>query len=118
MKLILLHMLHLLYLSAMIIFTVGLFIVLTSDNYLRKLIGVGILQNSVILFFLLLARIRGGVAPIASSQHVVYTSPLPHVLMLTAIVVGFATLSLGIALVYKIYEQFGGISESIINDRK
>jgi multicomponent Na+:H+ antiporter subunit C len=102
----------LIYLAELIIFTLGLFLLLTSENYIRKLLGIGILQNSIILFFLSLSKIKDGITPIVNDEYNIYTNPVPQVLMLTAIVVGFATLALGMTLVYKIAQRFGTINEN------
>jgi len=78
---------------------IGIYIIITAPRYTKKLIGMTILQVSVLLFYISLAYIKDGVAPIITSQDAVYVNPLPHVLMLTAIVVGVATLALGLALI-------------------
>jgi multicomponent Na+:H+ antiporter subunit C len=93
---------------------------LTADNYFGKIIGLTIFQNSVLIFYLAIGKVKGGIPPIdicssdINNCHILYTSPLPHVLMLTAIVVGFATLAVGLALILKIYQNFGSISEDEI----
>ncbi|WP_347938605.1 Na+/H+ antiporter subunit C [Rickettsia oklahomensis] len=106
---------HSIYFFALILLTNGLFIMLTSHNYIHKIIGLGIFQSSVLIFYLSLGKVKTGVAPILQEGIIIYTSPLPHVLMLTAIVVGFATLSVALSLIYQIYKHFGTISESEIN---
>ncbi|MCC8368565.1 MAG: Na+/H+ antiporter subunit C [Rickettsia endosymbiont of Oxypoda opaca] len=103
------------YFFALIILTCGLFIMLTSRNYVHKIIGLGVFQSSVLIFYLALGKINGGGIPIQQEGITAYSSPLPHVLMLTAIVVGFATLSVGLSLIYQIFRQFGTISEDEIN---
>lgn len=111
-------MLNIIYFFALIIFVAGLFIMLTSDNYLRKIVGLGVFQSSVLIFYIALGKVEGGIPPVeqcVNCNNIIYSNPLPHVLMLTAIVVGFATLSVGLALIYRIYQQFGTISESEID---
>ncbi len=113
-------MLNLIYLFASLVFVTGLFIILTSDNYVRKIIGLGIFQSSVLIFYIALSKIDAGIVPIelckaGETCKYLYSSPLPHVLMLTAIVVGFATLSVGLALIYQMHSEFGTILESEIN---
>lgn len=105
---------NLVYFIAVAVLTAGLFIMLTSDNYIRKIIGLGVFQSSVLIFYIALGKVKGGVPPILKSGNYIYTSPLPHVLMLTAIVVGFATLAVGLALIYRIHKQFDTIAESKI----
>ncbi len=106
---------YLIYFFAVIILSAGLFIMLTSDNYFRKIVGLGIFQSAVLIFYIALGKVRGGIVPIDIGAELSYTSPLPHVLMLTAIVVGFATLSVGLALIYRIFKSFGTISEKDVN---
>jgi multicomponent Na+:H+ antiporter subunit C len=91
--------------------TAGLFIVIARGNVIKKLIGLGIFQSSVYLLYIGPAKLIGGTAPILASSYTVYSNPLPHVLILTAIVVGVATLALGLALVVRIREAYGSIEE-------
>jgi multicomponent Na+:H+ antiporter subunit C len=111
---------NLVYFFAVIILTSGLFIMLTSDNYVRKIIGLGVFQSSVLIFYIALGKTINGIVPIDLCMNTdvcphIFSSPLPHVLMLTAIVVGFATLSVGLALIYQIYNNYGTIHESQID---
>lgn len=110
------------YFFAVLVFISGLFIMLTSDNYVRKIIGLGVFQSSVLIFYIALGKVREGIVPIdicagVESCHQAFSSPLPHVLMLTAIVVGFSTMSVGLALIYQIHKEYGTILESKIVDR-
>lgn len=102
---------NIIYCLALILLACGLFIMLTNTNYLRKIIGLGIFQTSVLIFYISLGKIKNGIPPIITDKSLAYSNPLPHVLMLTAIVVGFATLSVGLALIYRIYQQWGTIDE-------
>ncbi len=108
------------YITAISTFTAGLYIVQISDSYFRRMIGLSVLQAGVLIFYIALAKINTGIPPILQCLEyneckIQYTNPLPHVLMLTAIVVGLATLSIGLALIYRIYENFGTHNESEIN---
>jgi multicomponent Na+:H+ antiporter subunit C len=94
-----------------LLMTAGLFIVIARGNLIKKLIGLGIFQTSVYLLYLGPAKLLAGTAPILASGYSVYSNPLPHVLILTAIVVGVATLALGLALVVRIREAYGSIEE-------
>ena len=113
---------NLIYFFAVIILTSGLFIMLTSDNFVKKIIGLSVFQSSVLIFFIALGKTTDGIVPIDICQSEVckhiYSSPLPHVLMLTAIVVGFATMSVGLALIYQIRKEYGTILESEIDNAK
>lgn len=112
---------NLIYFFAVILLASGLFIMLTSDNLIKKIIGLGVFQNSVLIFYIALGKISEGISPIdicAGLEKCAYSfsSPLPHVLMLTAIVVGFATLSVGLALIFQIRKEYGTISEGEIRE--
>ena len=110
------------YLTSLIMFACGLYITLSSNNYLRKTIGLGIMQSSVLVFFIALGKVSGGHVPIyenmeqniAHLKQKIYSSPLPHVLMLTAIVVGFTSFVLSITIIKQIREKFGTIDEDEI----
>lgn len=94
----------------------GLYVVVARGNMIKKLVGLGILQTSVYLLFLSPGKVLGGTAPIISEDFTVYSNPLPHVLILTAIVVGVATLALGMALVVRIHEAYGTIEDDEVHD--
>ena len=92
----------------------GLYIVVSRGNLMKKLIGLGILQTSVYLLYIAPGKLIGGTAPIIADQFQTYSNPLPHVLILTAIVVGVATLALGLAIVVRIREAYNSIEEDEI----
>lgn len=89
----------------------GLYVVISHGNLLKKLIGLSIFQGGVFLFFISLGKVDGGSAPIVSEDVQTYSHPLPQVLILTAIVVGVATLAVGIALTIRLFEAYGTIEE-------
>lgn len=95
----------------------GLYIVVARGNMVKKLVGLGLFQTSVYLLYISPGKILGGTAPILDEGFSVYSNPLPHVLILTAIVVGVATLSLGLALAVRINEAYGTIEEDEIFER-
>ena len=95
----------------------GLFIVIARSNLIKKLIGLSIFQTSVYILYIAPGKLIGGTAPILSPNYTVYSNPLPHVLILTAIVVGVATLALGLALAVRIREAYGSIEEDEILER-
>ena len=99
------------YIVTYLLMTAGLFIVIARGNLIKKLIGLGIFQTSVYLLYIGPAKLLAGTAPILANGYSVYSNPLPHVLILTAIVVGVATLALGLALVVRIHEAYGSIEE-------
>jgi multicomponent Na+:H+ antiporter subunit C len=92
----------------------GLYIIVARSNMIKKLVGLSIFQTSVYLLYISPGKIMGGTAPILSPEWETYSNPLPHVLILTAIVVGVATLALGLALVVRINEAYGSIEEDEI----
>jgi len=93
----------------------GFYIVIARSNLIKKIIGLFIFQTSVFILFISMAKIEGGTAPIIEEGISVYSNPLPHVLILTAIVVSLATTALGLALVVRIREAYGTINEDDIH---
>ena len=96
----------------------GLYVVIARGNLLKKVIGLSIFQVSVIMFYVSMGKVRGGTAPIIAEGFEVYSNPLPHVLMLTAIVVGVATAAVALALIVRIQEAYGTIEEDEIRIRQ
>ena len=93
---------------------IGLYIVMARGNMIKKLVGLAILQTSVYILYISAGKIVGATAPIIDPGHHLYSNPLPHVLILTAIVVGVATLALGLALVVRLNESYRTIEEDEI----
>ena len=92
----------------------GLYIVIASPNLIKKIVGLSIFQTSVYLLYIAPGKLIGGTAPIIAEGFEVYSNPLPHVLILTAIVVGVATLALALALAVRVREAYGTIEEDEI----
>jgi multicomponent Na+:H+ antiporter subunit C len=107
---------HYNYLITIFLMVAGLYIVVAKSNMIKTLLGLGVFQTSVYLLYLEPGKILGGTPPILDKSFEVYSNPLPHVLILTAIVVGVATLALGLALVVRINEAYGTIEEDEIMD--
>ena len=105
---------HFTYFITVFLMIAGLFIVIARGNLIKKLVGLGIFQTSVYLLYIAPGKLVGGTAPILSDAFTLYSNPLPHVLILTAIVVGVATLALGLALVVRIREAYDSIEEDEI----
>lgn len=105
---------HFSYFITVFLMIVGLFIVIARGNLIKKLVGLSIFQTSVYLLYIAPGKLVGGTAPILNDAFTVYSNPLPHVLILTAIVVGVATLALGLALVVRIREAYDCIEEDEI----
>ncbi|MAT49831.1 MAG: Na+/H+ antiporter subunit C [Porticoccaceae bacterium] len=96
---------------------IGFFIVIVQGNLVKKLIGLNIFQTSVFIFYISIAKVEGGTAPILTEGVVLYSNPLPHVLILTAIVVGIATMALALSLVVRIHKAYGTIEEEELQER-
>jgi multicomponent Na+:H+ antiporter subunit C len=105
---------HYNYIITIFLMVAGLYIVVARSNMVKKLIGLSIFQTSVYLLYLEPGKIVGGTAPIIDPAFTVYSNPLPHVLILTAIVVGVGTLALGLAGVVRINEAYGTIDDDEI----
>ena len=102
---------HFAYWITIFLMVAGLYVVIARGNLIKKLIGLGIFQTSVYLLYIAPGKLVGGTAPIIAEGFSVYSNPGPHVLILTAIVVGVATLALGLAIVVRIREAYGTIEE-------
>jgi multicomponent Na+:H+ antiporter subunit C len=105
---------HYNYVATILLMVSGLYIVIARGNMIKKLIGLSLFQTSVYLLYIAPGKIIGGTPPVLDPNFKVYSNPLPHVLILTAIVVGVATLALGLALVVRIREAYGTIEEDEI----
>jgi multicomponent Na+:H+ antiporter subunit C len=123
---------HINYVAVIALMMAGLFVVFSSGNLIKRMVGLALFQTSTGLFYISLAKVSGGTAPIITSatsgdgqalsapldpayvaEHgidgVVYSNPLPHVLILTAIVVGVATLAVGLAIAVRLREAYGTV---------
>ena len=95
---------------------IGLFLVIGRKNFLKKIVGLTIFQTSVFLLYITFGKIKGGTPPILNNAiDTIYSNPLPHVLILTAIVVGVATTALGLSLVLRINSEYSSIEEDDIS---
>lgn len=102
------------YWMAIVLMMAGLYAVIARGNLVKKIVGLNVFQISVFVLYISMAKIEGGTAPIIGEGITVYSNPLPHVLILTAIVVGVATTALGLALVVRIRDAYGTIEEDEI----
>ena len=92
----------------------GLYILISRRNLIKQMVGLGIFQASVFILYIAMGKVEGGTAPIIIEGVTSYSNPLPHVLILTAIVVGVATLGMALTLVQKIYSEYGTCEEDEI----
>jgi len=105
---------HFNYWIVIVLMMTGFYIVIARNNLIKKLIGLSVFQVSVFLLYITIGVVDGGTAPIVAPGQLVYSNPLPSVLILTAIVVGVATMAVGLALVVRINEEYGTIEEDEI----
>jgi multicomponent Na+:H+ antiporter subunit C len=103
-----------------VLILIGFYGMMAKNNLMKKLIGMNIFQWSIILFYISIGSKKGGTVPVVDpSLHpairaVDYINPLPHVLMLTAIVVGVATTGIALALLILVYRNYGTLEEDEI----
>lgn len=106
------------YWVVMLLMMIGFYIVIAQGNLVKKLIGLTLFQTSVFIMYISIGKIQGATAPILTDAAELYSNPLPHVLILTAIVVGIATTALGLALVVRIKESYGTVEEDEIHSKE
>lgn len=107
------------YLATVVLMAVGLYGMALKDNLVKKLIGLNVFQAAIILFFIVHAWVTGGSVPIwddALPDPAAYVNPIPHGLMLTAIVVSVATTGVALALLVRIHRNFGTLDEGALLD--
>ena len=114
---------HLNYWFFILLMMTGLYVVIAKGNLVKKIVGLNMFQTSVFMLYISIGKIEGGTAPIFPMDmkidpEMVYSNPLPHVLILTAIVVGIATTSLGLALIIRIREAYHTIEEHEIIEQE
>ncbi len=105
---------HINYWVVVILMMTGFYVVISHNNLVKKLIGINIFQTSIFILFISFGKVDGGTAPILSEGYQNFSAPLPHVLILTAIVVGIATTALGLALVIRINRAFNTVEDDEI----
>ncbi|MFQ5992679.1 MAG: cation:proton antiporter subunit C [Nitrospiraceae bacterium] len=92
----------------------GFYITISSRNLIKQVVGLFIFQTSIFILYISMSKVEGGTAPIIEEGLTLYSNPLPHVLILTAIVVGVATTALGLALIVRIREAYGTVEDDDI----
>lgn len=103
------------YWVVIVLMMMGFYMVISQHNLIKKIIGLNVFQVSVFVFYISMAKVKGGTAPILAEGIEIFSNPLPHVLILTAIVVGVATTALGLALTVRIKDAFGTIEDDEID---
>ncbi|KYH25885.1 NAD(P)H-quinone oxidoreductase subunit 4L, chloroplastic [Halalkalicoccus paucihalophilus] len=108
------------YVAFIVLLSVGLYMVIASQNLVKKVIGVNLFQTAIFLFFVASAYVEGGAVPVVPKDSAgpteVIVSPLPHVIVLTAIVVGVALTAVGLALIVRIYTEYGTLREDVLRE--
>lgn len=104
------------YWIVIVLMMAGLYIVMSSGHLVKKIVGLNIFQTAVFILFISMGKVAGGTAPIIDSAISVYSNPLPHVLILTAIVVGVATTALGLAIAVRVHEAYDTVEEDEITE--
>jgi multicomponent Na+:H+ antiporter subunit C len=101
-----------------LLFAAGLYGLIAKEHLIKKLIALAVFQSAVFLLYIAMDKVEGGTGPIIrpGSENVVYSNPVPQVLILTAIVVGIATLALGLAIVVRIREAYGTVEERAVRE--
>ena len=107
---------HYNYWIVVLLMMVGFYTVISRGNLIKKIAGLNIFQTSVFLLYISIGNVQDGTTPIIAEGFTRYSNPLPHVLILTAIVVGVATTALGLALVVRIKEAYGTVEEDDIQN--
>jgi multicomponent Na+:H+ antiporter subunit C len=106
---------HYNYHLAIILAMIGFYTMISRSNLVKKVIGLNVFQVSVFILFISVGVLEGGTVPILREGYTLYSNPLPHVLILTAIVVGVAVTALALALVVRIREAYGTVEEDQIH---
>jgi len=108
---------HANYEIAIFLAMVGLYIVVSRGNLVKKVAGLNIFQTSVFVLYISMGVVAGGSVPILTPGVTIYSNPLPHVLILTAIVVGVSTTAVALSLIIRIKESYGTIEEEEIHEQ-
>jgi len=103
------------YLAAFLILGIGTYVMIASRNFVKKVIGMNLFQTGIFLFFIAAAYVEGGSAPVLTGTEP-YVSPLPHVLILTAIVVGVALTAVALGMIVRIYGEYGTLTEDTLEE--
>ena len=108
------------YVLVFVLLGIGIYMTIASENLVKKLIGVSLFQTAIFLFFISMAYIEGGSAPIVphaeNPGELMVASPLPQVIVLTAIVVGVSLTAVALALIVRIYGEYGTLDEAVLRE--
>ena len=106
------------YVTFTVLLCIGLYMLIANDHLVKKIIGLNLFQTAIFLFLIAVAYVEGGATPIVPPDGGggPYVSPLPHVLVLTAIVVGVSLTAVGLALTIRIYSEFGTLRTDVLRE--
>jgi multicomponent Na+:H+ antiporter subunit C len=104
------------YVAVVLLLGIGVYMIGASENLVKKVIGMNVFQTGIFLFFITSAFVTGGHVPIIKEGVERYVSPLPHVLILTAIVVGVSLTAVALALIVRIYAEYGTLQEDVLRE--
>ena len=104
------------YVGYVLLVGIGLFVLVDDENLVKKVLGLNVFQTGVFLFFVTAGYRAGGDPPIVSPGGGPYANPLPQVLMLTAIVVGVSVTAVALALVVRLYREYGTLREDVLRE--
>jgi multicomponent Na+:H+ antiporter subunit C len=102
------------YIIVIVLMLMGLYTTIINGNLFKKVVGLNVLSTSIILFYISISKVKDGSAPIYAENVIRYDNPLPHVLMLTAIVVGVSVTAVALSIIIKIKENYGTVEEDEI----
>ncbi len=103
------------YFAAFLLLGIGTYVMIASQNLVKKVIGMNLFQTGIFLFFIASAYVEGGTSPVLTGSEP-FVSPLPHVLILTAIVVGVALTAVALGMIVRIYAEYGTLTEDTIEE--
>ncbi|GAA0718646.1 multicomponent Na+:H+ antiporter subunit C [Halorubrum trapanicum] len=107
------------YVAFALLLCIGLYMMIANPNLVKKIIGLNLFQTAIFLLFIASAYVDGGAIPIVPSggpEGGLYVSPLPHVLVLTAIVVGVSLTAVALALCIRIYDEYGTLRTDTLRE--
>jgi multicomponent Na+:H+ antiporter subunit C len=105
-----------------VLMMIGFYAMIGKNNLVKKLLGMNIFQTAIILMFISSGVKKGGLIPVLDKQAVLeygvnsalINNPVPHVLMLTAIVVSVSVTGVALALMQRIHRRYGTLEENEI----
>ena len=108
------------YATVFVLLAIGLYMMIANESLVKKVIGVNLFQTAIFLFFIASAYVEDGSAPVVPTEAnpgtLVVASPLPHVIVLSAIVVGVSLTAVALALIVRIHAEYGTLREDTLRE--